>query len=188
MEEDADYYYKVDSLLTLKYPSSPHIKKINSIVATMRKNITQKLTSSGNVTIGSVAPDFSLPSYEGDIVKLSNFKNKYVFLHFWASWSTPSINDLENIKRIYWGYFPKFQIIQISLDQDNTAWQEAIKKYELKYYYQVSDLKTWASPVVRTYGVKTLPANFLISPEGKIIAMNLFGNSLNEKLKELFGK
>jgi len=187
-EEDADYYFKVDSLLTQKYPNSPHVKKLNGIVATMKKNATQNLTTGGNVTIGSVAPDFSLPSFEGDIIKLSSFKNKYVFLHFWASWSSPSIIDLENIKRIYWAYFPKFQIIQISLDQDNTAWQEAIKKYELKYYYEVSDLKTWASPVARAYGIKSLPANILIAPDGKIVAMNLFGNDLDQKLKEYFGE
>jgi len=186
-EEDADIYFLVDSALTAKFPESPHVKKLNGIVATMKNNLADNLTPSGNVTVGSKAPDFSLPNQFGDSVRLSTFEGKYVLLHFWASWSINCLPVNDILKKNFWAFFPKIQIIQISLDQDFTKWKEFVKKEELSWY-QCCDLKVWESSVVKSYGIKSLPTNFLIDPKGKIIAVDLLDNNMEIKLKEVLKK
>jgi peroxiredoxin len=186
-ETDADYYYKVDSVLSAKFPNSPHIEKLNGIVATMKKNITENLTPAGNVTLGSIAPDFKMPTNNGDSLSLSSLRGKYVLVHFWASWCKPCVEENENLKKYFWAFYPKFQIIQISLDQDAAKWKDAIKKGELNWYH-VCDLKTWASPVVNSFGVKSLPSNFMIDPQGKIVCIDLLGNDLDLKYKAILDK
>ncbi len=185
MVEDANYYYKVDSILTAIYPNSPHIKKLNSIVANMKKNTKSNLTTEGKITIGGEAPDFTLTAFDGTTIKISSLRKKYLLLYFWASWSKPCIADLENIKKIFWAYYPNLQLVLIALDQNEAIWREAINKYELKYFNATCDFKTWTSPVVREYGVKTLPSTVLISPEGNIVVINLFEKNLDNKLRYL---
>lgn len=186
--EDSEYYYLVDSVLSAKFPNSPHVQKLNSIVAEMKKNSNENLTPSGDIKIGSEAPEFKAITFNGDSISISDFKGKFVLVHFWASWCKPCLEENENLKKYFWGFFPKIQLIQISLDQDETLWKQTIKDEEIYSWHHICDFKTWISPIVKKYGVKSLPSNFLVNPEGKIVAVDILGNEQETNLKDLLKK
>jgi len=144
---------------------------------------------------GSVAPDFAIPDTNGNLIKLSSFKGKYVLLDFWASWCAPCRQANPDMVNIYKHYKNKnFTILGISLDgaKGKAAWIAAIHKDGLTWP-QVSDLtpgadlKIWDSEAARVYGIQSIPQNFLICPDGKIIAKNLDEDGLEKKLGEIFG-
>ncbi|MBS3922005.1 MAG: AhpC/TSA family protein [Nitrosarchaeum sp.] len=122
------------------------------------------------------------------IVSLSNFKGKYVLIDFWASWCGPCRAENPHLKDVYAKYSTKgFEILGVSLDNNKAAWINAIKKDQLQWT-NVSDLNGFKNTVAKSYAITELPTNFLLDPEGKIIAKNLKGDSLMEKLKSLFGE
>lgn len=140
--------------------------------------------------IGSIAPDFTQPDVNGAPVKLSSFRGKYVLLDFWASWCGPCRTENPNVVKAYNKYKDKnFTILGVSLDRaDGKAdWQNAIKSDGLSWT-QVSDLRYGDNQAATLYFVQSIPANFLLDPDGKIIAKNLRGSDLDDKLAELFGK
>jgi thiol-disulfide isomerase/thioredoxin len=120
---------------------------------------------------------------------LSSFRGKYVLLDFWASWCGPCRGENPNVVAAYEKFKDKnFTVLGVSLDNQKEAWQKAIKSDGL-VWTQVTDLKGWNSPAVATYNVHAIPSNFLIDPNGKIIAHDLRGSALEEKLQaELNGK
>jgi peroxiredoxin len=140
--------------------------------------------------IGSTAPDFTQNDVDGKPVKLSSFKGKYVLLDFWASWCGPCRQENPNVVRIFNKYKTKnFTVLGVSLDkpEGKTAWLNAIKADGLTWTH-VSDLKYWNNAVATLYFVDSIPQNFLIDPQGKIVAKNLRGADLESKLIELLGK
>jgi len=152
----------------------------------MGKEIKERIDKLSSVTTGSVAPAFAQKDTVGNTVTLNAFKGKYVLLEFWASWCAPCRAESPNILKAYAKYQSKgFDILSVSLDNDKNKWIEAIKKDGLTWT-QVSDLKGWRNEVASLYGIHAVPANFLIDPSGKIIAQNLRGEALNDKLAAIF--
>ncbi len=134
---------------------------------------------------GDDAPDFTLNDISGKNVSLSSFKGKYVLVDFWASWCAPCRRENPNVVAAYNKYKNKnFTILGVSLDNDKEKWQEAVKKDGLAWSH-VSDLKGWESEVAATYAVQAIPANFLLDPEGKVIARDLRAEALEAKLAEV---
>jgi peroxiredoxin len=144
-----------------------------------------------NVTgVGAMAPDFTEVDVNGQPVKLSSFKGKYVLIDFWASWCGPCRQENPNVVKAFNKYKDKnFTILGVSLDREagKQDWISAIKSDGLAWT-QVSDLKFWKNEAVVLYDVQAIPANFLIDPTGKIIAKNLRGRDLENKLEEVLTK
>ena len=123
-------------------------------------------------------------------MSLSDFQGKYVLLDFWASWCGPCRQENPNLVKAYAAYNDKgFEILGVSLDNKDgkEAWVNAIEKDGLTWT-QVSDLNSWNNEVARMYGVRAVPQSYLIDPEGVIVAQNLRGEALEEKLAEIFGQ
>lgn len=154
------------------------------------KQLRLSLNTLKATAIGTLAPDFTQNDTEGKPVKLSSFRGKYVLIDFWASWCPPCRQENPNVVRVFNKYKTKnFTIVGVSLDRpgDKAAWLQAIKADGLAWT-QVSDLKYWQNEVAALYMVQSIPQNFLVDPDGKIIAKNLRGEDLEHKLAELFGK
>ena len=152
----------------------PYVKDLDGIIKQLE-----------NVQIGKVAPEFSLPDTAGVSVSLSDFRGKYVLLDFWASWCPPCRRENPNVVKAFNEYKDtNFTIVGISLDKDKSKWMKAIADDNLAWTH-LSDLKYWDSEIPALYGVRGIPANVLLDPDGVIVAKNITGEDLHKKLKEV---
>jgi peroxiredoxin len=154
------------------------------------KEFGERLPKLKAVALGEMAPVFAEADTAGKTVSLESFRGKYVLVDFWASWCGPCRRENPNVVKAYNMYKNKnFTILGVSLDKPNgkQRWLDAIHKDHLTWT-QVSDLQFWKSKPAALYVVRGIPANFLIDPNGKIVAKNLHGFDLEDKLAELFGK
>ena len=160
--------------ISLALGDCPYVKDLDGIIKQLE-----------NVQIGKTAPEFSLPDTAGVSVSLSDFRGKYVLLDFWASWCPPCRRENPNVVKAFNEYKDKnFTIIGISLDKDKSKWLKAIADDNLTWTH-LSDLKYWDSEIPALYGVRGIPANVLLDPDGVIIAKNITGEDLHQKLKEV---
>lgn len=175
---------------------TPDYAKINSLIELMAGNlqdnpvIEQIRTYSEQVekiVVGKSAPFFSLPNVKGEkITRTDKFKDKYLLIHFWASWDSLSMKTNAKLRKINRDYKKnkKFGMLGISLDIDKKAWKETIKRDTLNWE-QVCDFSGLNSGTVTQYAILSLPSNVLIDPNGNIVAKGIQGDSLANKLKEV---
>lgn len=139
---------------------------------------------------GSLTEDIQIPS-ESYIQRLrhQDFKGKYTLLDFWASWCTPCREENPTLIEAYQKFKDQgFEIVSVSIDTDTRKWQKAIEEDQIGIWKHLIDTTGWKSEILEEYSIQSIPANFLISPEGKIIAFNLRGEALLKKLEELLGE
>lgn len=151
------------------------------------KQVRTKLDIENRLAPGKVAPDFKQKDTSGNIIALKDFRGKYVLVDFWASWCAPCRSENPNLVRAFNEYKDRnFTILGVSFDKTGAkgSWLNAIHKDGLTWTH-VSDLKGWENEAGKLYGINLIPSNVLIDPSGKIIARNLTGDKLQQKLKEL---
>jgi thiol-disulfide isomerase/thioredoxin len=185
--KDLSYFLKVDSSLYARYPEYDQVQILHNQV----KEFLTKFENQSQVSVENgekmIAPEISLPSPEGDTIRLSSTRGSVVLLDFWASWCPPCRMESPNLVYVYKMYHKKgFQIYQVSLDKTKEAWLKGIKEDHLEQWIHVSDVQYWNSVVVPMYKIESIPANYLIDKDGRIIASNLRGDALQRKLAELF--
>lgn len=170
-----DVYVTVAESLKKEWAGFNHPKAFIDMVESMKKT-----------AVGQVAPEIALPNPEGQVVKLSSLRGNYVLLDFWAKWCGPCRRENPNVVKAFNKYKDKgFTVFGVSLDRSKEDWLQAIQEDKLTWTH-VSDLKYWQSEAAKTYNITGIPFSLLLDKEGKIIAKNLRGPALEEKLAEIF--
>lgn len=172
-------------------PSDQLRSIFNALPDTVKKNSWGKDLQDqlNSLVVGGTAPDFAEVNPEGKLIKLSDFKGKYVLLDFWASWCKPCRAENPNVVDAYQKYKSRnFEILSVSLDVNKADWIKAIKHDGMPWNHVCDPHHSthWDSRVPKLYNVSLVPTNFLIDPNGVIIAKNLQGEELQQTLKKLF--
>lgn len=174
-KNDFPFIDELIAKLNANYPGTSSIMQMKQQLDEMRA-----------LSVGQVAPDFELPDPNGKMVKLSDLRGKYVLIDFWAAWCKPCRQENPNVVRLYNQYKDKgFEVFGVSLDRTKEDWVKAIADDQLTWTH-VSDLKYFNSAAAELYKIEAIPATYMIDPDGKIIARDLRGPSLENKLAELF--
>jgi peroxiredoxin len=186
-QKDISYFVKVDSSMSIHYPDYEPVISLHEQVQALMSDVRGQGLISPISQEGTEVPEISLPNPQGDTIKLSSTRGSIVLLDFWASWCSPCRQENPNLVKAYNLYHRTgFQIYQVSLDKTKEAWIKGIRDDHLEQWIHVSDVKYWNSVVVPVYGIESIPFNFLLDREGRIIASNLRGEMLQKKLAELF--
>lgn len=174
-------------------------ENMSSLKSVINRNPTNKLIgqkietfinlkeAQANTDIGKIAPNFTAPTADGELLSLNDIKGKATIIDFWASWCKPCRIENPNVVRVYEKYHDKgLEIISISLDKEGQKerWLKAVKDDNMNWYH-VSNLKFWNEPVAKIYNVRAIPATFILDENGEIVAKKLRGNALEQKIAEL---
>jgi peroxiredoxin len=170
-----DIYNSYPDNLKSSFYGTKHLNHLNAI-------------NSPSLQVGDQIIDFTLNDINGKSVSIIDYRNKFVLIELWASWCAPCRAENPNLLKAYEEYNSKgFEIIGVSLDTDKDSWLKAIEKDNLNWT-NLSDLKGWENELVQHYKINGVPRNILIDKTGKIIAIELRGADLQNKLKQIFEK
>lgn len=181
-DSDVVYYRTVAEALEQSYPDSPYLPILMAEIARMdaRISLTSQISEAGY-------PDLELTDIYGKKVRLSSLTGKVVLLDFWSAelGSSNTLNaELKEIYKKYAGAEVPFEVYQVAIDTSKALWISTVQEQELPWV-SVSDLRGRASSALGLYNVQKLPANFLIDKQGTIVAKDIYGKSLEQKLEEL---
>jgi thiol-disulfide isomerase/thioredoxin len=195
IQESPEYFDKVSRNLSATYPNEPNIAFFTRNLAMYREQVARERMineAKDKLVDGSEAPEIALEDLSGNIRKLSSLRGKVVLVDFWASWCQPCRVENPNLVRMYENFKAKgFEVFSVSLDgldrqmDPRQEWMDAITADNLSWEHHVSDLKGWDTPLLEQYGFTGIPFTVLVDRDGKVIAKNLRGQALEDKLKEI---
>jgi peroxiredoxin len=184
---DLQFFKLVSDSLSKRYPRSNHVTVLRANTKRLLNDYARQKILSLAGSENYVLPQIALPDINGDTIKLTSLKGRYVLLSFWASWNEESVNANLRLKKVYEKYHNKgFEIYQVSFDKSVNQWNRAIKFDELPWL-SVNDSTFPQSITALNYNVNNLPSNYLIDKNMEtILGKNLNSEALNNKLSELF--
>ena len=189
--KDYNLFKKIEKGLSESSPNSKYYASVKTKVEQIDKKIKEQdelKKKNASSQPGKLAPELNFPGLDGKVITLASLRGKYVLIDFWASWCGPCRKENPNVVRAYNKYKEAgFTVFSVSLDRDKNRWEQAIIKDGLIWPNHVSDLKAWQSAAVTKYGFRGIPHTVLIDKEGRILQKNLRGQTLENKLEEIFG-
>ncbi|MCO4292848.1 AhpC/TSA family protein [Solitalea sp. MAHUQ-68] len=177
-KRDGDLMMQTLDHLAKKYPNLPQVKK-------QKEEILANMAQTKKIENGRPAPDFAYADLQGKKLGPKDFKGKYLIIDFWASWCGPCRQEIPHLKEVYKKYKDKgLEILAVSLDAKADQWKKAMDEEKMTWpQVNAPDSK----PVMSSYLFSGIPYLVVVDKDGKIIEKNLRGESLDEKLKEIFG-
>ncbi len=181
--ENLDVLKKMESAYLKEHSDSPFTATLTQQLAQIEAQYNNyEQFNSGTLA----APEIAMKNPKGTELRLSSLKGKVVLIDFWASWCGPCRKENPNVVKLYKKYKSKgFEVFSVSLDQDANAWNKAIAQDGLIWPNHVSDLLGWQTPMTQLYGFNAIPYTVLVNEEGNIVGVNLRGEELEQKLKEV---
>ena len=186
----APYFIEMNMLrmMSLEQISSFYDRFTNRVEQTEKvREIGERIALLKKMAPGSFAPEFELTTSDGKKIALKDLRGHIVLLDFWASWCGPCMDEMSNVKALYEKYHDRgLEIVGISMDNNKAKWEGAIERAGLVWHH-VSSLKGMnRCPVAKLYQVVAIPKLYIVDKDGKIIAKDLRGEDLREKMDELF--